>query len=136
MDEFIEQQSETMVEQALDEYPLAPLPPHFVRQVMVRVARLPQWQPEPFRLHWRDTVVPALMTVFVYLLLSLSLWLFGRDVAWLPPTPALFSMNVDSLATVGWLSVAIMILVGEIGLLMWVGVSLWWDQPFMMKSEP
>jgi hypothetical protein len=135
MNELYEQQSEAIVETALNEFPLAPLPPRFVAQVMARVAHLPQWRPEPFRLNWRDGIVPAITTVFSYLLLTLTLWLLGRDVAWLPDAPALFSSGLDSLTTVGWLCIAMMILVGEIGLLLWVGIGSWWDHPFLMSSD-
>ena len=135
MDELYEQQSEVIVETALNEFPLAPLPPRFVAQVMARVAQLPQWSPEPFRLNWRDGIVPAITTVFSYLLLTLTLWLLGRDVAWLPDTPALFSLGLDSLTTVGWFCIALMILVGEIGLLLWVGIGTWWDHPFLVSSD-
>jgi hypothetical protein len=133
MDELYEQQNEAIVETALSEYPLVPLPAHFVAKVMVRVARLPQWQPESFHLNWRDLIVPALTAVFSYLLLTLTLWLLGRDVAWLPETPALFSLSLDSFTAVGWLSIAMMLLVGEIGLLLWVGIGSWWDRP--LSSE-
>jgi hypothetical protein len=135
MDEWDEQQREVVVEAALDAYPLAPLPPDFVARLMARVARLPQWRPEPFRLQWRDLLLPAVAAIFIYLLLSLTLWLIGREVAWLPETPVLFSMDLDSLTTVGWLSIAVMIVAGEVGLLLLVSVSLWWDRPFMVNSE-
>ena len=103
---------------------------------MTRITSLPQWRPEPFRVKGRDVIVPATVAVFIYLLLSLSLWLLGQDVAWLPQTTALFSMDLDSLATVGWFSIAMMILVGEIGLLLLIGAGLWWDRPFLVSGEP
>ena len=125
------EQRETTLETALNEYPLATLPPSFVSRVMARIAHVPQWRPEPFRVSWRDLLLSGITAVFIYLLLSLNLWLLGRDVSWLPATSALFSFNLDALTTIGWLSIAAMILMGEIGLLLLLGVGLWWDRPFM-----
>jgi hypothetical protein len=136
MNELDEQQYEAIIDQALQDYPLTPLPTHFVAQVMARVTHLPQWRPEPFRLQWRDVVVPAITAVFIYLLLSLSLWLLGQDVTWLPEAPTLFSIGADSLRTIGWFSIMLMMVVGEIGLLLLVGANLWWDRPFLVNSEP
>ena len=134
MDELTNE-TETMVDRILNHHPLAPLPPHFVARVMSRVANMPQWRPEPFRLSWRDLLLPTITVVLSYLLFSLNLWLLGREVAWLPSSPALFSWSVDSLTSIGWLSIGLMVLTGEIGLLLLVGMGLWWDRPFLVVNE-
>ena len=134
MDELHEQ-AEIMIEAALNEYPLTPLPPHFVAEIMARVARLPQWRPEPFRVGWRDLLLPGVTAVFIYLLLSLNLWLFGRDVAWLPDMPTLLSFDLNSFTTIGWFSIATMVLLGEVGLLLLLGMGLWWDRPFAITGD-
>ncbi len=132
----LQEQAEMIVETAVNEYPMAPLPTHFVTRVMARIAVVPQWRPEPFRISWRDLLLPGGTTIFTYFLISLTLWLLGRDVAWLPTSPALLPFTLDSLINIGWLSIAIMVILGEIGLLLLVGLGLWWDRPLTVISEP
>lgn len=126
-----QQQTDTMIDEALQTYPQVTLPPGFVNRIMTQVEALPHIQPERFRLHFLDialtlfiggVVTALLLTVFAY---------FGIvNWGWLP-VDTLFSFNIDSLSASArfWLMLGV-VLFAEITLGAGVCVQLWQDRPY------
>ncbi len=60
---------DTRLDQALDDYPMVELPPHFVNRVMAEVRNHPQTHvPEAFRLDYLDFVIPGFLVLFFLLI--------------------------------------------------------------------
>ena len=78
MDELNQHQN-ALIDTALDEYPLAPLPPGFINQVMRRVTALPLTaEPIRFRLQFLDLALSFFWAGILLLGLMLILWLTGN----------------------------------------------------------
>ena len=74
MDEMLTE--ERRIDEAIESYPLAPLPPGFTQQVMAQVQHTPQLD-VTFRLQFIDLALPAFITAFVTAVSLTILWLTG-----------------------------------------------------------
>ena len=131
MDELNQYQN-SLIDAALDEYPLTPLPPGFTNQVMSRVTALPiSTEPIQFRLQFLDVVLSFFWAGILSLGLILILWLMGQLAA-----PGAVDLQ-NSLTAVGqtgimnltWLGIGGALLAVEILFVVVVCVYLWLDQP-------
>ncbi len=113
MDEMII--DETRLDEAINSYPTAPLPPGFAQRVMVEVARTPQLEAR-FRLQFIDLALPVFMTMFGTAVLLTTLWLSGyRIFEWLPqPTISLSIANLPEAIPDNWIGIGLIILLVEL----------------------
>lgn len=111
---------DTILDDALDTYPLQPLPDRFIQRVMTRIAP----EPEPFRLRWED----AFLSLAIALLFGLGL-IIGVDtimaelVAWIGRFGWVDAMRNARLE----LSAGIVIVECLLGLALYVG---FWNEGF------
>jgi hypothetical protein len=134
MDEF-DQRQDSLLNNALNELPLAPLPADFTKQVMRRI-HLEQNEagsaaPVGFRLHFLDIVLAlcwSLILVFIWLT---TLWWAGLlRIDWLPEAGAdIFFVEQLSLSNPSILLAGIMLLLLEMCVLGLVGLNLLGEQP-------
>ena len=121
------------LEESLHTLPLAPLPPGFVRQVMVQVAAQPQTAPPRFRLQFLDVALALALGGFMILLLSTAVWYLEQsDAGWLPALMAQIGQMAQSeTAVLLWFLIAAAI-AAEIALGIFVCVQLWQDRPYTL----
>jgi len=75
--------SETMLEQAIDSYPMAELPPNFTYRVMANVQNTPQViiaQPM-FRLNYLDFLIPGFLVLFFFMITAVFAYFVNLDIA-------------------------------------------------------
>ena len=126
------QLTETIIDEALQSYPQAALPPRFLAQVMTQIEALPRVQSERFRLHFLDIVLALCLGSVVTLMLVGILGYFGVvNLSWLPINALQTVSFTDDLSasTQFWLILSV-ILFAEIGLGAGVCVQLWQDRPY------
>lgn len=122
------EQPETTLEAALTDFPLAPLPPRFVEQVMAQVQRYPRFQPEPFRLQFLDFALPAFWATFAMLLLALVSWSSGQwQMEWLPAWPAQLA-QISTLLQGQWGQVGVFVVLIEVMGGVVICATLWQDR--------
>jgi hypothetical protein len=119
--------ADALVEAALDNYPLAPLPPGFVRATMARLT-----PPIRFRFYFLDLALPFGFTLLLLPLFGLYLWLRGViTLAWLP-VPAL---PAAPFATISWPTLFFLLILAEITLLLAGLASVaWWDEGMVLRE--
>jgi len=129
MDEF-DQQQDALLDSALDELPLEPLPSDFTRRVMAGVHAV-QREAMPaasirFRLQFLDIALALFCSLALILIWLATLWWTGLlSLEWLPQAQAgLFLVEQLSLANASLLFSGIILLILEMSLLGLVGVSL------------
>jgi hypothetical protein len=116
---------ESLIDEALDTYPIAPLPPGFVRRVMNRVhARQPVMVPERFQLDIVDIAVPLFITLFVVMLMVIAGTSDMADIVELQMS-GLFNATAFG---ANWLIILLLVLAGEIGTGTLVYLWLWGEQ--------
>lgn len=132
-----------LIDEALEQRPIAPLPPGFVNQVMARIQAVPEKASRKvirFRLELLDTAMPVLAACLVVLALGLTGQLVFLDLAapvnWSMVLPStIFSQPTEwSLTNSNW--------VGLIGLLTFAEICLgilfclwhWEDRPLILKE--
>ena len=127
MDEITE---EARLDEAINSYPLALLPPGFSQRVMAEVSRTSQFEAR-FRLQFIDLVLPAFMTVFGTAVLLTTLWLSGHwTIAGLPqPTTAIPFSNYLEAIPDEWIGVGLMILLLELMASLVVASQIISDRP-------
>ncbi len=128
MDEMIT--DETRLDEAINSYPLTPLPPGFAQRVMVEVSRTPQLEAR-FRLQFIDLALPAFMTTFGTAVLLTTLWLSGHwTIAGLsqPVMTIPFSNYVEAIPD-EWIGIGLMILLLELVASLIVAGQVISDQP-------
>ena len=84
MDEMLTE--ERQIDEAIESYPLAPLPLDFTQRVMTQVQHTPQLD-VTFRLQFIDLALPAFITTFVTAVSLTILWLTGYWEIEGSPTP-------------------------------------------------
>lgn len=115
--------SDPLIDAALDSYPLAPLPPHFVRRTMagVRAGIRPR-----FRLEFLDLALPVFFILFAVTLTGLGFWLLNAlNPLWLLEIQIragwyaqnLYALPLGWIAAVGFASLWAALLAGSILLL-------------------
>jgi len=121
------------LEESLHTLPLAPLPPGFVRQVMVQVAAQPQTAPPRFRLQFLDVALALALGGFMILLLSTAVWYLEQsETGWLPALRAqIGQMGQSETAVLLWFLIAAAI-AAEIALGIFVCVQLWQERPYTL----
>jgi hypothetical protein len=68
-------ETDRLIDAALDSYPLAPLPPRFVRRTMAAIrAGSPAFPRPKFRLEFLDVALPVFFGFFGVTILGLGLW--------------------------------------------------------------
>lgn len=120
--------------EALEDLPLAPLPPGFVYATMRKITPKPR-----FRLQFLDLALPVLSGVFFVCTLMILGWFTGNfTYEWLP-YPAGFAQGFFGLITQlpGYMLLALALGV-EAALVMVVGitVALWLDRPLVSTTAP
>ncbi|MBE2221147.1 MAG: hypothetical protein IAF02_06380 [Anaerolineae bacterium] len=128
-----EQQVETIIDEALQTYPLVAVSPGFVSSVMAQVEAQPRVLPEQFRLDFLDVVMTLFIGGIVALLLLGIFAYYGIvNLAWLPLDISMPFNLMNSVSTSArfWLILAV-ILFAEIGLGVGVCVQLWQDRPYV-----
>ena len=127
-----QQQTDTLIDEALQTYPQVNLPPGFVNRIMTQVEALPRVQPERFRLQFIDIALTLFIGGIVTALLLGIFSYFGiGNLGWLS-TDALLSFSIiDSLSASArfWLILGV-VLFAEIMLGAGVCVQLWQDRPY------
>jgi len=113
MDEMMTE--EARLDEAIDSYPLAALPPGFTQRVMKHVVYTPQLEAR-FQLHFIDLAVPAFMTVFGTAVLLTTLWLTGHWTLENVPQPILTTSFANYLEAIPeqWLLIGFIILLLEL----------------------
>lgn len=119
--------ADALVEAALDNHPLAPLPSGFVRATMARLT-----PPIRFRFYFLDLALPFGFTLVPLSLFGLFLWLRGIiTLAWLP-VPSIPAANF---AGISWPTVFFLLILVEITLLLAGLASVaWWDEGMVMRE--
>ena len=127
-----QQQTDTLIDEALQTYPQVNLPPGFVNRIMTQVEALPRVQPERFRLQFIDIALTLFIGGIVTALLLGIFSYFGiGNLGWLS-TDALLSFSIiDNLSASArfWLILGV-VLFAEIMLGAGVCVQLWQDRPY------
>lgn len=114
-----ELKTDELIDAALDSYPLAPLPPMFVDQVMSQIkAASPRSFVASFRLELVDVMVPGLMA-----LLFVASWLIGGSLEASSMEEALAHSWLAS----PWLFLGVLLLVVEVGVGAALCIWLWGD---------
>lgn len=142
MDDFNPQQ-DTLLDSALNELPMAPLPSGFTTQVMAaiqaeaanptaRTAR--QTQPYPtirFRLQPLDVALALFWSLVLIVIWLTTLWWTGAlTIDWLPPVQANFSLVEKlSFANPGLLLAGVILVILELSVLGLVGFNLLGERP-------
>jgi len=124
---------DTMIEEALNNTPLEPLPPGFVNQVMVHVqAASPTAAPPRFRLDFLDWALPLFSALFALLVLGfVGRWQIlglAEGLSQATVTAVYHSFSPD------WLFVSGLVIFAEIFLAAAVGVWVWFDRPLPIKK--
>ena len=129
MDEF-DQQQDALLDSALDELPLEPLPSDFTRRVMAGVHAV-QREAMPaasirFRLQFLDIALALFWSLALIFIWLATLWWTGLlSLEWLPQARADFSLVEQMpLTNASLLFAGIMLLLLEMSLLGLVGVNL------------
>lgn len=121
---------EATIAAALDDFPLAPLPPNFVPATMQRIT-------PRFQLQFLDLALPFLSAVLFLTLLAGLGWLTGFfNIGWLP-TPAGFSPEFLAILSQLPINFLVLITIAVGAALVMVGtvyVALWLDQPLSARS--
>lgn len=134
MDEF-NQQQDALLESALNELPLVPLPPDFTRQIMAAVyaaqSEAVPATPIRFRLQFLDIALALFWSLALVFIWLTTLWWTGiLHIDWLPEAQINVSLlNQLSLAYPTLLIGGIMLLLLEMCLLGLVGVNLFGEHP-------
>ena len=142
MDEF-NQQQDVLLDSALSELPIAPLPPDFAHQVMVNVRSTNAYPaqrtakqiysatPNRFRLQFLDVSLALFWSLALLLVWAIVLWWTGLlRLDWLPQVqPIVSSIDPVAVANPVYLFAGIIIILLEISLLGLVGVNLLGERP-------
>ena len=134
MDEFNHRQ-DALLDHALDELPLAPLPADFTRDVMAAVQAAQReaaaTAPIRFRLQFLDIALAVFWSAVLVFIWAFTLWWTGvLHLEWLPAAQAGFSLfDPLSAGNPALLLVGIMLLLLELCLLVLVGANLWGERP-------
>ncbi|NCF66448.1 MAG: hypothetical protein GWP61_10745 [Chloroflexi bacterium] len=142
MDEF-NQQQDVLLDSALNELPIAPLPPDFAHQVMVNVRSTNAYPaqrtaeqiysatPIRFRLQFLDVSLALFWSLALLLVWAIVLWWTGLlRLNWLPQVqPIVSSIDPVAVANPVYLFAGIIIILLEISLLGLVGVNLLGERP-------
>ena len=124
-----------LLQSAVESYPLTPLPDGFVGRVMLQVRRDTQAVVLPkFRLQFLDVALPAFLALLVALIGIVGSWWMGALGSTVMP-----EIQFDWAAVrqaVPWIAVGVTALLGEVAVVMMVGVRLWLDRPFLTLSRP
>ena len=124
---------ETIIDESLQSYPQAALPPGFMNRIMTQVEAMPRIQPERFRLHFLDIVLALCLGSVVTIVLVAIFGYFGIvNLSWLPTYSfqAIGFINDLSASAQFWIILST-ILFAEIGLGAGVCVQLWQDRPYL-----
>lgn len=128
---------ERMIDTALDEYPLAPLPPGFVEQVMSRISAPQPVTPAPFKLQFLDVALPAFVAVFTAIVWGVGSWLAGQwYLPWLPDSPVTMEPVQQAMSQLApWFSTSLILLAGSSVLIASLCLWLWLDRPQWLLNE-
>ncbi|MCP4360875.1 MAG: hypothetical protein GY796_22940 [Chloroflexi bacterium] len=126
---------DTMIEEALNQAPLEPLPSGFVNQVMAQVqAASPTAAPPRFRLDFLDWALPLFGSLFALLVLGfVGRWQIldlAERVNGAAVTAVYHSLSLD------WPVIIGLIVIAEIILAATVGVWVWFDRPLPIEVPP
>ncbi len=67
--------TDPILDEALDNFPLEPLPPHFINRVMAEVQHTPQTAVhESFRLNYLDFLIPGFLLLFFGLITAVFIF--------------------------------------------------------------
>jgi len=119
---------------AIESYPLAPLPSGFVNRLMAQVEQEPRAVDLPrFRLQFLDVALPAFLALFALMVVTGGIWLGGQLNA------AGLANPQSNLALIGqippWFGVGALAVLGEVTMMIMVGVRLWLDGPFLRVNQ-
>jgi hypothetical protein len=134
MDEHTAYQDQ-LIDTALDERPIAPLPPAFVERVMARVHEAPAATARPpvaFRLELLDIAVPLLLACLVVLGLTLAGQLAVLGISTPLDWPVMLQAARWSFPP--WLDLFVVILFAELCFTALFCVWLWLDRPLSLAN--
>jgi hypothetical protein len=90
--------AEALIDAALAEYPLAPLPPRFVRRTMTRV------RPR-FRFDFLDLALPAFLLLFGVVLTGVAVWMVAAlKPLWLLEMQVRIQWYLQNTSAVPWIT--------------------------------
>ena len=123
-----ETEFDALLDQALDEMALAPLPDDFMPRLLAQVedeavtavAEPVAYQPEPFRLSLTDAIIPALLA-----LLFAAFWTLSR----IEGTPTVETVR-GFLFSAGWVPLVLLIVVVELAMGAVLCFWLFGERPF------
>ncbi len=125
---------ENWLDEALQSYPLADLPPGFVQRVMARVAAQPRTAVPRFRLQFLDVAVAlAWSSLFVLVLVGIFSYTGQIQVEWLPVRTLTAWLAGVPTAVSLWLGLGV-IIIAEITLGLLVCTQLWQDRPYLVNG--
>jgi hypothetical protein len=127
-------ESETRLIEMLNDLPLAPLPPHFVSEVMAQLKPAAKPAPIPihFRLEFLDWAIPAFTAVFALAIFFLWSGLALPNVSSLPAALSQFFATFNS----NWLALILLTLILEIYVGIMLAYWLWSDNANFVIRNP
>jgi hypothetical protein len=105
------QDPDALLDTALDNYPMAPLPAGFVQATMARLI-----PPVRFHLHFLDLAVPLVFSLLLLALFAVFFWLRGT-LTWLPLPPP-NQLTAATIAGFSWPAILLVVVLGEVALLL------------------
>ncbi len=134
MNEFTPQ--DTLIDRAINDFPLEALPPGFTGRMMSQISTNPQIAPQ-FRLQFIDYALPVFGTLFALILTGLVAWLSGAvQIEGIPPaeitTPI---MTYLSALSPSWIVFGILILGAELAMGLAISSQLLFDQPAVSANR-
>lgn len=125
---------DSILDAAIESYPLAPLPSGFVGRIMAQVGQQSQDIVLPrFQLQFLDVALPAFLALFAFLVVTVGVWLTrGLNSAGL----AGFQLNLTLIGQIpAWFGLSAIAVIGEVMAVIMVGVMLWLDRPFLPVNQ-